>query len=365
MVDFASGNCYNIYAHVCEKGFMAVTIKDIAKKAGVSHATVSRALNGNSAIPESTAAGIRDLAQAMGYSPSAAARGLKTNRSHVIGVIVSHIDNPYFGEIVQGIEDTLQGTGYSLFFASSHMNLENEKNIVHAFAAHRVEGVIICSVTVGSQQADALRQNGMPIVVINNQSPERFSCSIAHDDLDGARQVTRHLLSLGHKRIAYLGNESAERINKERLAGFRFELKEAGIKADPTLILDCGGSEIENGVAGMQKLLECHPLPTAVFCFNDLMAIGALSVMTEAGINVPGQMSLAGFDNIEYSKYTQPPLTTFDQPKRAIGAEAASLLMDRIQLARNNEHPKPITRNMRGNLLIRNSTAPLESKEER
>ncbi len=344
---------------------MAVTIKDIAKKAGVSHATVSRALNGNSAIPESTAVGIRELAKSMGYSPSAAARGLKTNHSRVIGVIVSHIDNPYFGEIVQGIEDSLQGTGFSLFIASSHLNPENEKNIVRVFAEHRVEGVIICSVTVGWQQADALRQNGMPIVVINNQSPQQFNCSIAHDDLDGARQVTRHLLSLGHRRIAYLGNENAERINNERMAGFRIELKDEGIGLDPHLIVNCGGSEIDSGIKGMQKLLKIRPLPTAVFCFNDLMAIGALRAMSDAGISVPRQVSLAGFDNIEYSNYTQPALTTFDQPKRAIGAEAASLLLERIHQARNNEKPEPITRQMRGKLLVRNSTAPLSSKEER
>jgi len=344
---------------------MAVTIKDIARKAGVSHATVSRALNGNLAIPETTAAGIRELARSMGYSPSAAARGLKTNHSRVIGVIVSHIDNPYFGEIVQGIEDSLQDTGFSLFFASSHLNPENEKKIVQAFAEHRVEGVIICSVTVGGQQAEALRQNGMPIVVINNQSPQQFNCSIAHDDLDGARQVTQHLLSLGHRRVAYLGNELAERINNERLAGFRIELKDAGIAVDPHLVLNCGGSEIENGFRGMQELLKREVLPTAVFCFNDLMAIGALRAMSDAGIPVPGQISLAGFDNIEYSNYTQPPLTTFDQPKRAIGAEAANLLLERIHQARNNEKPEPITRQMRGRLLIRNSTAQITSKEER
>ena len=342
---------------------MPITIKDIAKKAGVSHATVSRALNGNTAIPESTAAGIRELAHSMGYSPSAAARGLKTNRSHVIGVIVSHIDNPYFGEIVQGIEDSLQGTGYSLFFASSHLNTENEKMIVQAFAEHRVEGVIICSVTVGRQQANALRQNGMPIVVINNQSPEQFSCSIAHDDLDGARQVTRHLINLGHRHIAYLGNENAERINNERLSGFRSEMKATGIEEDPRLLLSCGGSEIENGLWGMRELLKSEPLPTAVFCFNDLMAIGALRAMADAGIAVPQQVSLAGFDNIEYTDYTQPRLTTFDQPKRAIGAKAACLLLELIQSGTNNGSQEVISRQMRGNLLVRASTAPISLKE--
>jgi DNA-binding LacI/PurR family transcriptional regulator len=343
-----------------QKDFMPVTIKDIAKKAGVSHATVSRALNGNAAIPESTAVGIRELAQAMGYFPSAAARGLKTNRSQVIGVIVSHIDNPYFGEIVQGIEDALKHTGYSLFIASSHLDPESEKNIIAAFAEHRVDGVIICSVTVGADQAELLKHYGMPIVVINNQSREKYTSSIAHDDLDGARQVTRHLLQLGHRRIAYLGNELAERVNDERLAGFRMELSAAGVREDQSLVLSCGGSEIENGVAGAEQLLQLHPLPTAVFCFNDLMAIGALKVFSDGGITVPGQVSLAGFDNIEYSAFTRPPLTTFDQPKRAIGTQAALMLLEFINSSINGSAEK-IARTMQGQLLVRASTAAVNS----
>jgi len=339
---------------------MPVTIKDIAKKAGVSHATVSRALNGNAAIPETTAVGIRELAQAMGYFPSAAARGLKTNRSQVIGVIVSHIDNPYFGEIVQGIEDALKHTGYSLFIASSHLDPESEKNIIAAFAEHRVDGVIICSVTVGAEQAELLKHYGMPIVVINNQSREKYTSSIAHDDLDGARQVTRHLLQLGHRRIAYLGNELAERVNDERLAGFRMELNAAGVSEDQSLVLSCGGGEIENGVAGAQQLLQMQLLPSAVFCFNDLMAIGALKVLTDNGIAVPDRVSLAGFDNIEYSAFTQPSLTTFDQPKCAIGTEAARMLLEFIGSSSNGS-AENIARTMQGQLLVRDSTAAVNS----
>lgn len=341
---------------------MPVTIKDIAKQAGVSHATVSRALNGNSAISDATTVKIRELASEMGYSPSAAARGLKTNRSSVIGVIVSHLDNPYFSEIVQGIEDEVQGTGYSLFFASSHLNPENEKNIIKAFAEHRVDGVIICSIIVEKEQADTLRQHGMPIVVINRQSPDKFNGSISHDDLDGARQVTRHLLELGHHRIGYLGNKLAARINDQRLSGFQKESAAAGITPDASMICNCIGGEIENGFTGMNQLLSSPQRPTAVFCFNDLMAIGALKALSDAGIAVPSQMSLVGFDNIEYSAYTQPPLTTFDQPKRDIGIEAARLLLDLIQ----SEKPLstfPSSHVMRGQLLVRASTATNSIKE--
>ncbi len=340
---------------------MPPTIKDIARKAGVSHATVSRALNGNPAIPECTAATIRELANELGYMPSAAARGLKTRRSKVIGVIVSRIDNPYFGEIVQGIEDVLQPAGYSLFFSSSHLNSESEKDIIQAFAEHRVEGVIICSVTVSRQQAERLKGYGMPIVVINNQSPEEYQCSIAHDDGYGSRRITSYLLSLGHQRIAYLGNENAQRINDDRLKGFREEMKRSGTPVDESLIFACGGGEIQNGVEGMHRLLGTG-LPDAIFCFNDLMAIGALKVLADQGIQVPDQISVAGFDNIQYSAFTNPPLTTFDQPKRAIGSEAAHTLLDRVD--KPDSQPSPlISRMMRGEILIRASTAPRKTQE--
>lgn len=338
---------------------MSVTIKDIARKAGVSHTTVSRSLNGNSSIPERTAATIRDLAMEMGYLPSAAARGLKTNRSQVLGVIVSRIDNPYFGDIVQGIEDTLKNTGYSIFVASTNFDQSHEKEIIQAFGEHRVDGVILGSISFNKSHTELLSSYKIPVVVINNQSPRDNQLSIAHDDVFGARQLTRHLLDLGHRGICYIGNSRARRINRDRARGFELEMKEAGLSITEDAIINVEGSEIEDGVLGMQRVLANPQLPTAVFCFNDLMAIGALKVLQERSIRVPEQISIAGFDNISYSAYTIPSLTTFNQPKRLIGAEAAKMLLELITQAQNgNGHHKPPIRLIRGNLLIRNSTGP-------
>lgn len=343
---------------------MPVTIKDIAKAAGVSHATVSRALNGNSLIPEKTASSIRSLANEMGYLPSAAARGLKTNRSRVLGVVVSRIDNPYFGEVVQGIEDALQGAGYSIFVASSNQDCAQEKAIVQAFGEHRVDGVIIGSVSFSREHADALNKQGIPIVVINNQSPHTYKYSIAHDDIYGSREVTRHLLSLGHTRIAYIGDSRSGRINRDRTRGYQQALQKYGLIPEPDLVINIAGSGIDQGIEGMNALLNLSVLPTAVFCFNDLMAIGALKVLQQKGFDVPAQISLTGFDNISYSAYTSPALTTFDQPKRLIGSEAARLLLDLINRDPDSDgqenHP---TQLIRGQLLVRESTTTCINKE--
>ena len=343
---------------------MPVTIKDIAKAAGVSHATVSRALNGNSLISEPTAAAIRELARHMGYVPSAAARGLRTNRSRVIGVVVSRIDNPYFGEVVQGIEEALQGAGYSIFVASSYLDYKHERSIVQAFGEHRVDGVIIGSVTFNHEHAQILKGYGVPVVVINNQSPREYANAIAHDDVYGAQQVTAHLADLGHRRIAYLGNRQATRINRDRLRGYRLACEARGLTVDPELVIQSDGSEIENGESAMEALFSLPRLPDAVFCFNDLMAIGALKTLQRRGVEVPTQLSLAGFDNIPYSAYTSPALTTFDQPKRLIGFDAASMLLELIKNGESsNGHKTTVTRRIRGELLVRESTAKKQNKE--
>jgi DNA-binding LacI/PurR family transcriptional regulator len=337
---------------------MSITIKDIARQAHVSHSTVSRALPGSRLISESTSEKVRQTALDLGYLPSAAARTLKTNRSQALGVIMRNVDDPFFGEILQGVEEVAQASGYSLFMAATQPESEREQALVQAMVERRGDGIIICSTPVSSDQSRQLAQFGVPIVVINNQAAEEYRYSIYHDDVDGSRQVTRHLVNSGHRKIAYLGNASSGRSTLERLTGFKQELKAAGIQLPQEYIHQIAGGGPAEGVAGLDHFLNLQDPPTAIFCYNDMMAIGILKGLKQAGLRVPEDISVAGFDNILFSAYTNPPLTTFDQPKHYIGAEAARLVLGLLNTESRCENSgEPEIRRLRGQLLVRESTA--------
>lgn len=338
---------------------MPVTIKDIAKHSNVSHSTVSRALHGSPLIAESTVARIRQIALELGYSPSAAARSLKTNRSQALGVILSSVDDPFFGEILQGIEEVAQNSGYSLFIAASQRDPNRERNIVQAMREHSVDGVIICSASFSNAQNSQLHNFGIPIVVVNNQSAEDYRYSIYHDDADGSRQLSRHLIDLGHRRIGYLGNSQSGRTTLDRLSGFKQEMDTRGLPILPGMIHEVAGGGPEDGLAGVAHFLRLDERPTALICFNDMMATGVLKGLSLAGLRVPADFSVTGFDNIVFSAFTNPPLTTFDQPKRFIGAEAANLVLDLLKTPAKNDQPEqPKVQMLKGQLLVRESTAP-------
>ncbi|MBP1610564.1 MAG: LacI family transcription regulator [Acidobacteria bacterium] len=337
---------------------MPITIKDIARQAKVSHSTVSRALSGSPLISDLTADRVRQTALELGYLPSAAARSLKTKRSQALGVIIRNVDDPFFGEILQGIEEVAQGSGYSLFMAALNRANEHDQRIIQAMVERRVDGLIICSTPVSIAQSRQLASYGVPIVVINNQSAEEYRYSIYHDDVDGSRQITRHLINLGHRKIAYLGNSTAGRSTLDRLAGFRQEFEAARLLIQPSYILQVPGGGPENGYFGLKQILNLPELPTALVCYNDMMAIGVLKGLQEAGIRVPEMLSVTGFDNIRFSAYTNPPLTTFDQPKQSIGAEAARLVLGLLKPeTRDEKSGAPEIRRLRGRLLVRDSTA--------
>lgn len=293
----------------------------------------------------------------LGYFPSAAARSLRTNRSQALGVIVSNIDDPYFSEILQGIEEIAQENNYSLFMAASQHNRAREAAIVQAMRQHRVDGVIICSTTFSDEQSQCFSKYGIPMVVVNNQAAEEYRYSIYHDDVDGSRQVTRHLIELGHRRIAYLGNARSGRTTQDRLAGFRQELESAGLPVPEPYIRELPGSEPGPAAGAVNDFLRLPDCPTALVCFNDMTAIGVLKGLQDRGLRVPGEFSVTGFDNIVFSNYTNPPLTTFDQPKRSIGQKAAELILSLLDAAPDVNIPQQKIQVLSGRLLVRGSTA--------
>jgi DNA-binding LacI/PurR family transcriptional regulator len=338
-----------------------VTIKDIAKEAGVAHSTVSRALRGSSHISAETTRQIQQTALALGYLPSVAARSLKTNRTQALGVIVSNIDDPYFSEILQGIEEVAQSHHYSLFMAASQRDPGREAIIIQSMRQHRVDGVIVCSTTFSDEQSRQFSKYDIPIVVVNNQAAEDYRYSIYHDDVDGSRQLTRHLIDQGHHRIAYLGNSHSGRTTLDRLAGFRQEMESAGLPVPDNYIHEIPGNEIDGGDLAADYFWSLHDRPTALVCFNDIMAIGLLKSLQERGVRVPQDLSVTGFDNIVFSNYTNPPLTTFDQPKRFIGQKAAELTLSLLDTASRTSVREQKIQILRGKLLVRGSTARLTS----
>jgi len=342
---------------------MTTTIKSIAKLTGVSHSTVSRALRSSSLVAEATATRIRMVAEEQGYLPSAAARSLKTNRTQVLGVIVSSIADPFFSEILFGIEEFAQERNYSVSIAASQHDPVKERRVVQAMLEQRTDGLIICSSSFSTRQVNELLSRGFPVVMVNQQAAENYNFSIYHDDLDGSRQVTRYLIELGHQRIAYLGNANSGRTTMDRESGFQTEMDEHKLAVPAEYIFHVPGGDPELGLLAVDHFLGMREPPTALFCFNDMLAIGVLKGCKNKGVNIPNDLSVAGFDNISYSGFTYPTLTTFDQPKREIGREAARLLLD---LLSSDQAGLPQTRQVKvlqGRLLVRESTSTPNYKE--
>ncbi len=337
---------------------MPTTIKDIARQAGVSHTTVSRALHNSPLISEQTTHRILQIAADLQYHPSFAARSLKTNRSQALGVIVSHIDDPFFSEILQGIDDIAQASGYSLFIAASQQDPVRENAIVQTMRDHRVDGVILCSPRFTTEQSSQLQSYNIPIVAINNQADEEYQYSIYHDDVDGGGQACEHLVNLGHRRIAYLGDASSGRTTKERQAGYLQAIHKAGLSVNPDYIYQVPGNSARQGYAAVEYFLGLVIMPTAIICYNDMIAVGVLKGFHEAGLRVPKDISVTGFDNILVSDFTLPPLTTIDQPKRFLGVEAGRMMLDLLCAKTSPNQSDHGIKRLRGMLLIRQSTAP-------
>jgi DNA-binding LacI/PurR family transcriptional regulator len=327
------------------------SIKDIARLARVSHPTVSRALQNSPLVNAETAAKIRKIADEAGYRASAVARGLVTRRTRTIGLVVTTVADPFASEVVCGIEQTANDHGYSVFLADSNADPVREKKVVQAFAERRLDGIIVTSSRVGALYLPLLAEMMVPIVLVNDQHPGAFVHSVMIENLEGMRAAAEHLAGLGHRRIAYLGDRLGYQSDVERFAGYRAALDTAGLPAAPELVVH-GDGKPEAAMTAMEQLLALDHPPTAVCCYNDMSALGAMRQCRARGLRVPEDISIAGFDDLFFASYTQPPLTTVRQPMRRMGQLAMENL---FKLMSGEESVAQIK--VKAELIVRESTA--------
>lgn len=334
---------------------MAVSIKDIARVAGVAHSTVSRALRGSSLIPEPTASRIRKIAEEMGYSASAIGRGLVQGRTEAIGVVVTSIADPFNGEVVGGLEEYANQHGYSVILATSQAVPAREIAVVKGFQSRRVDGIIVASSRVGASYAKLLADTQIPVVLLNNQHPGEFNHSVRIDNTQGAFEATNHLLALGHRRIGYVGDQFGLNSDTERRAGFQQAMQAAGVRVEARYLLN-GDGRMQGAMDAFGVLQD--PLPTAFFCYNDLTAVGVMEAAKRRGLLIPDDLSVVGFDDIQVAALVTPGLTTIRQPKWELGTRAMSLIL-RILRGEEAERSAVLT----GELVVRGSTGSVPNRK--
>ena len=306
-----------------------VTIHDVARDAGVSVTTVSHVLNQTRFVSEPVRARVQAAVQQLHYIPSALARSLKNNRTHTIGMIIPNSSNPYFAEIIRGIEDTCFAAGFNVILCNSDDDPAKQGKYIRVLAEKQVDGLIVLSSGGDDELGEQLRQANMPQVLVDREvdSSNADLVEVNHDG--GGWLATRHLLQLGHSRIACITGPLGLSSAAQRLRGFRRAMADANLAVEEKWICQSDFTAA-GGHAAMQKLLVAGPRPSAVFVCNDLMAFGAVSAANAANLVLPRDLSVIGFDDIALAAYCSPPLCTVAQPKHRMGAVAVQLLLARI-----------------------------------
>ncbi|MFL5605145.1 MAG: LacI family DNA-binding transcriptional regulator [Gemmatimonadaceae bacterium] len=312
---------------------MSVTIKDVARLAGVSVATVSRVLNASAPVQADTRARVLQVARELRFAPNGAARTLSRRRAGALGVILPDLYGEFFSELLRGIDQEAQRAGHSLLVSSSHHDSRGVAAAIRAMRG-RVDGLLVMAPEIPAEALDSALPDGLPVVLLN-RAPGVAAASVMVDNYGGAHEMTRHLLSLGHRRIGFLAGAANNADSDERQRGFLDALREAGVQHDRGLCARGDFAE-EGGWRGARALLALATPPSVIFAANDAMAVGALSALREAGIDVPADMGVVGFDDIPVARFLHPPLTSVRVGIAALGERGASLLLSTI-----TERPPP------------------------
>ncbi len=337
---------------------MRVTVFDVARLAGVSIATVSKVLNGmGSFVPISpkTREKVLSAARDLNYQPDFTAQSLRSRRTNTIGLVVANVRHPYYSEIIGGVEQALQEAGYVSILSSAEDNPEREKFCINLFQQKRVDGILLAGETdsLEDEAIFSLVEKNIPVVLVARELKDGRVPQVTLDNIHGGKLAVEHLLSLGHRRIACITGPPGKNDSERRLLGYKLALQQAGISFDSDLVIGGSGIIAEDGYRDMKRLLALATLPTAVFCYNDTKAFGALKAMQEAHVPVPGKISIVGFDDIEFCDYSSPPLTSIRQPRFDMGYKGGKILLHLLQNP-ETEIEKQIA--LEPTLIIRSST---------
>ncbi len=331
-------------------------IQDVAKLADVSTATVSRALATPERVSPEARARVLEAIAKTGYVPNPAARTLRSQKTYMVLVVLPDLANTFFSKILRGIEETLFEAGYGMIISDLDGSPEKEAHFAAFTAAGRVDGAILLNGHLFGQSRDGEGQPArltIPLVAACEAIPGADIPQIEIDNRGAASRMTQHLASLGHRSIAYVSGPAGNILERERFQGYKDGLAATGLPFDPALVIP-GDYTIEAGVAAGQDLVTRSSRPTAVFCTSDEMAIGLTRTLLSASLRVPDDISVAGFDDIEFAAVAEPSLTTIRQPRRELGQAAATALIDLLQ-----GRPTPKRIRLDTELVIRDSVAPL------
>lgn len=331
------------------------SIKDVARHANVSISTVSHVVNRTRFVSDKARADVEAAIRALDYVPSAVARSLKSKTTKTLGMLIPNCSNPYFAEIVRSVEDHCFASGYTLILCNTDDEPRRQSVYLQVLAEKRVDGLIIISTGETSDLHDLLQGLTTPTVLLDREVTHVHCDLVETAHLLGGQVATEHLVALGHRHIACIGGPADLSPSAQRIQGWRNALAAAGLADD---LLWHSDFSSQGGFTAMQEILQSAHRPTAVFVCNDLMGIGALSAAHEAGLRVPQDLSVIGFDDIELARFTSPPLTTIVQPKQRIGQLAVDMLLERIQGGRLDA--KQIL--LQPELVVRASTASKENR---
>jgi DNA-binding LacI/PurR family transcriptional regulator len=330
-----------------------VDIRTIAKAAKVSTATVSRTMNGFTTVNPKMAKRVWEAIDELDYFPNTNARALVSGRSRLFGLIVSEITNPFFPELIQGFEDIAVENGYEILIGSTNYDPKRMSHCIRRMIERKVDGVAVMTFGIEEPLLDQLANRKVPLVFIDI-GPNRPGISVLKIDYHhGIRQGVQHLAALGHRNIAFVSGPERLHSAQSRVAAFSKALQECGIAADPLRIVK-GDHTMEGGIAAMESILAAKVRPTAVMCSNDMTAIGVLHKLYRAGLRVPDDLSVIGFDDIHIAEVTTPPLTTIQMSRFELARAAVTAL--RSQVEGDSGFTEKREFNIETNLIVREST---------